>query len=183
MSLLLTYKRAAPFSAEEIVRVVNELLGIKKVQGLTKRALRFYVSRGILPAAIGPSRHARYGYEHLLRVLIIRMMQLKNYDLHRIQEAMEGYMNLEGSELEKDVEKWLHEGIVETDVVRESSQKYRTKYKKESSSDELGWKGFRKIKLTSNVSLEISGEHCLEEELRSAQKELAKVLKKLLSPN
>jgi DNA-binding transcriptional MerR regulator len=57
--------------------------------GLRRRTIHFYVQQGFLPAPSGAGGSARYGEEHLLRLILIKEMQSSHLKLSGIKEALD----------------------------------------------------------------------------------------------
>ncbi len=53
------------------------------------RTIHFYVREGLLPRPAKPGGGARYGTEHLLRLLLIRELQKHHYKLSPIKERLD----------------------------------------------------------------------------------------------
>lgn len=73
--------------AEEPALTIDELAARA---GVTVRTVRFYSTRGLLPApAIGPRRVGRYGAEHLSRLALIEELQHQGMTLSAIERYLE----------------------------------------------------------------------------------------------
>jgi DNA-binding transcriptional MerR regulator len=58
--------------------------------GVSRRTVRYYVQRGLLPAPAGLGRGKHYSEAHLQRLLRIRALQEAGVPLERIAEQLEG---------------------------------------------------------------------------------------------
>lgn len=58
--------------------------------GVTRRTVRYYVSRGLLPAPEGLGRGAHYHDGHLARLMMIRDRQMAGEPLARIEAELSG---------------------------------------------------------------------------------------------
>lgn len=58
--------------------------------GVTRRAIRFYVQRGLLPPPRSRGRGARYGQSHLERLRQIRDLQAAGHSLSAIHRIIRG---------------------------------------------------------------------------------------------
>jgi len=58
--------------------------------GMTRRTVRYYIARGLLPGPAGAGRGARYGAGHLERLLEIRRLQDRGLTLDEIALALAG---------------------------------------------------------------------------------------------
>lgn len=56
--------------------------------GLTRRAIRYYAKRRLLPAATGRGSGANYGEEHLLRLRAIQRLQRERLSLAQIRARL-----------------------------------------------------------------------------------------------
>ncbi len=57
---------------------------------VTRRTVRFYVQRGLLPAPLGLGRGQHYGRAHLRQLLEIKRMQLQGVSLDEIRARLTG---------------------------------------------------------------------------------------------
>ena len=62
---------------------------LEEKSGVARRTIHFYVREGLLPAPEKPGGGARYDEEHLLRLLIIRDLQVEHYRLSAIRERLD----------------------------------------------------------------------------------------------
>jgi DNA-binding transcriptional MerR regulator len=60
---------------------------------VTPRTIRYYTQEGILPAPAVEKGQARYGYEHLLRVLAVKLYQTQFIPLRLIRRRLAGQGN------------------------------------------------------------------------------------------
>ena len=58
--------------------------------GVSRRTVRYYVQRGLLPAPYGLGRGRHYGEEHLAALLQAKLFQERGLDLESIREALAG---------------------------------------------------------------------------------------------
>ncbi len=58
--------------------------------GVSRRTVRYYVQRGLLPAPAGLGRGKHYGASHLARLLQIRELQAEGVPLEDIAARLEG---------------------------------------------------------------------------------------------
>lgn len=58
--------------------------------GVSRRTVRYYVQRGLLPAPLGVGRGAHYTAQHLERLLQIRALQADGVPLDDITARLEG---------------------------------------------------------------------------------------------
>jgi len=84
--LLAEARREAPYDIHRLVAWVNRVLGAIDEEPISRRTVRYYADEGILPPPEGPSRLARYGYEHLLRILAARLYQREGWTLDEIKQ-------------------------------------------------------------------------------------------------
>lgn len=65
------------------------ITGLEECSGVARRTIHFYVKEGLLPPPSKPGGGARYGNEHLLRLLLIRECQREHYKLQAIRERLD----------------------------------------------------------------------------------------------
>src|SRR5262245_38173911 len=70
---------------EVLVQLNQRRSGVSKV---TPRTIRYYTQEGLLPAPTLEQGQARYGYEHLLRVLAIKLYQMQFIPLRLISQRL-----------------------------------------------------------------------------------------------
>jgi DNA-binding transcriptional MerR regulator len=58
--------------------------------GVSRRTVRYYVQRGLLPAPAGLGRGKHYGASHLARLLQIRELQAAGVPLEEIADRLDG---------------------------------------------------------------------------------------------
>lgn len=58
--------------------------------GVSRRTVRYYVQRGLLPAPYGLGRGRHYGEEHLAALLQAKVLQERGVDLEGIREIFAG---------------------------------------------------------------------------------------------
>jgi DNA-binding transcriptional MerR regulator len=82
---------------------LNELC---RVAGVTPRTVRFYIKEGLLPPPVGPKSFSRYGYEHWLRLALIRRFKEKYLPLREIKNRLDGktFEQLEALARQEEVE-------------------------------------------------------------------------------
>lgn len=176
MSPLLSYRNQPTFHADDLIEIVNKLLKPHGAHPFTKRALRYYISEGILPPAIGPTKFARYSHEHLVGILAIRMLQLQGCRLHEAIPQLKQWMASGIEQLEHRVNNWLKKSPLQEGIVREMPKPYQAQ--KEARilalhpSTQL-----RRIQLTPHIYIDVVEGADLETELQKAQKALQELIK------
>lgn len=66
------YASLAPFTLEELVGAANAILRDRPALQVQGRTVRYYIANGLLPRPSGGPKFARYGLEHLRRLILIR---------------------------------------------------------------------------------------------------------------
>lgn len=66
------YAALVPFDLDELVAASNAILRDRPTLQIQARTVRFYISNGLLPSPSGGPKFARYGMEHLRRIVAIR---------------------------------------------------------------------------------------------------------------
>lgn len=89
MPSLRDYESLAPFTIDELVDAANSLTRDRPRLKVSLRTVRFYISRELLPRPLGAPKVARYGMEHLLRVVAYRCMQDSGQSLEESNSAMD----------------------------------------------------------------------------------------------
>jgi DNA-binding transcriptional MerR regulator len=56
--------------------------------GVSRRTVRYYVQEGLLPAPLGLGRGARYGEEHLERLVKVKSLQEEGLSLDEVRRAL-----------------------------------------------------------------------------------------------
>lgn len=101
------------FTAEELVSVAELALQSQRLpDNLSVRTLRYYISQGLIPKPIGPTRNARYDQDHLRRLLAIRVMQSKGKSLEQIKFELEQGADLNQMAIEAVVEQYRASGLL-----------------------------------------------------------------------
>lgn len=72
MPTLDDYAPFAPFTLDELVTAANRILAGAATEDIRERTVRYYISERLLPPPISAGKHARYGLEHLRRLVAIR---------------------------------------------------------------------------------------------------------------
>lgn len=107
MPKLEQYKVLQPYSLEELTDAANSLLRAKPQMQVNPRAIRYYISLGILPPPKGAPKVARYSYEHLTRLLAAKAFQDQGYRLERIKEELDTLYQRNREALESFAQRWL----------------------------------------------------------------------------
>ncbi|MBK8977741.1 MAG: MerR family transcriptional regulator [Planctomycetes bacterium] len=68
---------------------------LAEAAGLSRRAIRFYVQRGLLPPPAGAGRGARYETRHLAVLRSIQELQQRGYALEEIRRILAGAQGAE----------------------------------------------------------------------------------------
>ncbi|MBS1704745.1 MAG: MerR family transcriptional regulator [Armatimonadetes bacterium] len=164
MSVLATYRKYAPFTADRLIEAANVVLSNSGSPALSKRTLRFYTAQGVVPRPLGSPKFARYGYEHLLTLLAARALQDQGFKLHQIVSEVAEIQRGHFKRLESVVEGWLdHSQSVGT--VRE----HGASYDEESEEEPNIGTASRFIQLTPNSSLTVVSRSTMKVELERAR--------------
>lgn len=106
--LLRAHGRHAPWNARGLAAHATALVNAAAMRPTnaaaraepSARAIRFYVSSGLLDRPEGTGTAATYGYRHLLQLLYIKVRQREGQTLERIKDEMQELM---GDALERRV--------------------------------------------------------------------------------
>ena len=63
---------------------------LARVAGMSPRTVRYYVQRGLLPAAAFRGKDTAYGHEHLVRLRAIKKLQKAYFPLDAIAQELDG---------------------------------------------------------------------------------------------
>lgn len=176
---------------EELVDAANSLMKGKSQFQISPRTVRYYISEGILPPPRGAPKVARYGYNHLVRLLGAKVLQEGGLRLNAINAGIEAWNKSSPISLEEMIQRWLdgEELIIAAPGMTEDktpsiSRLYQMDVKEEpkplynvlsrSPGDIV-----RRIPLTSLITLEISGNAELGRELPRAMKALEKLIQEI----
>jgi len=66
------------------------LAELAEMTGLSRRTIRYYISRGVLPGPLKAGRGSRYGAEHVERIGRIRELQERGMTLAEIAHLLAG---------------------------------------------------------------------------------------------
>lgn len=179
MPSLVSYRKVAPFGIDELVESANSIVRARPRLQTTVRTVRFYASKGLLPRPSGAPKVARYGMEHLGRLVAIRCLQDRGVSLEDIGEELD--RRFAGSE--DDAIRWVQEMV---DGRSESPQfanrivpstepvlLHSTIARQIPPDDEVV---VRRIVLAQGMVLEVSGLRSTREALQEAQKKIAEKL-------
>lgn len=83
------YAGLAPFSMEELVDAANSILRDRPRLKVSRRTVRYYVAQNIVPAPVGSPKYARYGIEHLVRLVGARCFQDQGMNLEQSKEQLD----------------------------------------------------------------------------------------------
>lgn len=107
------YTALAPFQIEELVDAANSILRDRPRLALSKRTVRYYVAQGVLPAPRGAPKFARYGMEHLARIVGARVLQDEGRSLEEASETLgQAFRKGEAVGVAR-VQSWLASGSLE----------------------------------------------------------------------
>ncbi len=189
------YRIAAPFALEELVAAANSLLRARPDILVGRRTVRYYIQEGILPPPTGAPKYARYSYEHLLRLVLIRLLLAQGLRLEAIRARLDEVARGGRSRLEAAVTSILNsepeQDLAPPGLARDLPGVYRYRevrsppqsvdwMRQEAPDDD--WDApmlFRRIPLTDRVSLEIAPGGDLETDLEEAAETLERLLKNL----
>src|SRR3954469_17284979 len=130
ISLLRTHARHAPWNARGLAAHVTALVdatGMRPTNASARvapsaRAIRFYVSNGLLDRPEGTGTSATYNYRHLLQLLAIKIRQREGQSLETIKTEMK---DVTGDSLERRVATSLAPALMagaDTTAAREDSR-------------------------------------------------------------
>jgi DNA-binding transcriptional MerR regulator len=87
----LTLKELVEAAAELLPRIAPSQPRYKVQERPDSRTIRYYTSQGLLPKPLGyTGGRARYGFTHLVRLLLIKRLQAERHTLARIGDLLRG---------------------------------------------------------------------------------------------
>lgn len=156
------YAPHAPFTLDELVVAANRVLGNNSKLAIKDRTVRYYISQRLLPPPSGGPKFARYGIEHLKRIVAIRNWLAAGFNLEEASEKLQ---------------RGEHGGESEV-VIREHSVMERQIPRRSPSG--LTQRTVTRIYLSRNVVLEIDEEGDLGRELDIAAHQLERMRRDLM---
>ncbi len=155
------YAPLAPYTLAELVVAVNAILRDRPRLKTSERTVRYYISNGLLPPPSGGPKYARYGIEHLRRIVSIRQWLDDGLTLEQAAEK---------------IELGEHGGETETHQRRHSSRVKDMPPPSSSPVQGIAKRTVRRINLTEHSILEISVEVDLNRELPRIDRAIQKLL-------
>ena len=164
MPTLEDYAPLAPFTLEELVGAANAILRDRPRLAIAERTVRYYISNGLLPPPSGGPKFARYGVEHLRRIVAIRQWLDSGLTLEQATERIQ--LGEHGGETATHQRKQLGKLRQEISPLLPaiSVPSART---------------VRRIQLTEDSVIEVVEGADLADELSKAQKAIQSILKNL----
>lgn len=181
MARLSEYKQIAPFSAEELLDSASALLRDKPGHEVSLRLLRYYTSEGLVPKAIGSSKFARYGYEHLVGLLAIRALLDQGKKLEDAKEELSGIHEGEVAVAEQVATEWLEAFSSQPQNMAYAMrppagippQRFALESRWSNSTQNV-----LRISLSKHTTLEISADADVDRELSESIEKISKILSK-----
>ena len=158
------YAPLAPYALDELVAAANAILRERPRLQVSERTVRYYISNGLLPPPSGGPKYARYGVEHLRRIVCIRQWVDEGLSLEQTAEK---------------IKLGEHGGETETLQRRPSGRLQERRPVPSSSIQGIPARTVRRISLTENSVLEVAGDVDLAGELALAQQAFQKILMSL----
>jgi len=156
------YASLGPFTLDELVDATNSILREKPSLAIQARTVRYYISFGLLPPPSGGPKHARYGSEHLRRLVSIRRW-------------IDGGLSLE--QAAQRIALGEHGGESHTVQRRSNLEVREARHEFRASDLPKSWPMVHRIPLTSHSVIEIDANAEIEVELKKAADALKTVLK------
>lgn len=158
------YAPLAPYTLEELVLAANAILRERPRLKTSERTVRYYISNGLLPPPSGGPKYARYGIEHLRRIVSIR-------------QWLDGGLTLE--QAAEKIKIGEHGGETETHQRRQSVRSQAVEPLASPPLQIMVERTVRRIQLTKNSVLEVATDVDLAREITSLEQSLKKLLKSL----
>jgi DNA-binding transcriptional MerR regulator len=83
------YAPHAPFTLDELVVAANRILGNDPKLAIKDRTVRYYIAQRLLPPPSGGPKFARYGIEHLKRIVAIRNWLVAGFNLEEASDKLQ----------------------------------------------------------------------------------------------
>lgn len=148
------YAPLAPFTLDELVDAANAILRDVPSLQIRPRTVRFYISKGLLPSPSGGPKFARYGIDHLAKIVGLRRSLDAGIKLDDASEAFES--GTPAPAARPATSPSIH-------LAMESENRSR-------------YSVMRRIRLTSSATLEIDADADLNYELRLAALAIEKMI-------
>lgn len=156
------YEALAPFSMDELVSAVNSIVRERPVLAVQPRTVRYYVSSGLLPPPSGGPKFARYTMEHLRRIIAVRQWLDQGISLEEsAQKIVAGDHLASFEELMMPI---VHVPQMKSESRRSMAKEVHAPRRMNEPASDL----VRRIRLTPNSVLEVSGDSDLAQELDQA---------------
>lgn len=158
------YAPLAPYTLEELVAAANAILRDRPRLKTSERTVRYYISSGLLPPPSGGPKYARYGIEHLRRIVSIR-------------QWLDGGLTLE--QAAEKIKLGEHGGETETHQRRQSVRSLDLMPSPSSAPEGMSERTVRRIQLTENSVLEVAADVDLKRELARIERAFQRLLMSL----
>ncbi|MFH1250003.1 MAG: MerR family transcriptional regulator [bacterium] len=76
---------------------------LAKITGITRRTVRFYVQRGLIPQPLGLGRGNHYTDDHLKKILKIQDLKREGLVLSRVDGVLNGQASVITEDFERDL--------------------------------------------------------------------------------
>ncbi|MDR3690149.1 MAG: helix-turn-helix domain-containing protein [Fimbriimonas sp.] len=156
------YAPLAPFTLDELVSACNAILREKPSMAVQGRTVRYYISTGLLPPPSGAPKYARYGVEHLKRVVAIRRWLDAGLTLEQASER---------------IQRGEHGGETQTIQRKPAPADASRLFFREDRLEP--WPSVHRIPLSEHSTLEIPMNQDVREELEQALVTIRRLLKSL----
>ena len=158
------YAPLAPYTLPELVAAANAILRDRPRLKTSERTVRYYISNGLLPSPSGGPKYARYGAEHLRRIVSIRQWLDDGLTLEQAADR---------------IKLGEHGGETETHQRRHASRQLDMPSPSSSPVQKLAHRTVRRINLTEHSVLEIAADVDLKRELERIEREFQRLLMSL----
>jgi DNA-binding transcriptional MerR regulator len=167
----------APVKVDNMIDIANEYLQSRGALPISKRTLRYYTSRSVVPSPMGSPKFARYGYEHVLSLLGSRAMQDQGMKLEAIREELADLRKGRYDRVESVVDTWLS-NLRGSQVLlaREGRSAYGEEGVDQFTQLAARGRAAIKVKLTEATSLEVTDTKAVVEELTAAKDAIDKLI-------
>jgi DNA-binding transcriptional MerR regulator len=167
------YARLAPFTIDELTDAANSILRHRPRLQVLKRTTRYYITEGVLPPPSGSPKFARYGVEHLLRLIGAKCLQDEGKSLEEVKLELDRLLReTDAAEL---VQQWVAgRGMTDLPTLRETPMPWQPSSPRHQS---LELQSVARVRLSHDLVLEIPAQMPPVQALTLAREAIERMLR------